>query len=54
MYGILLPHACARENEKRNVTKKPLGYPQAVFTIEHSTKKLAEMKSPATKRVNAL
>jgi hypothetical protein len=22
MYGILPPHACARENEKRNVTKK--------------------------------
>ena len=54
MYGILPPHAGARENGNRNVTKKPLEYPQAVFTIGHSTKELAEMKSPATKRVNAL
>jgi hypothetical protein len=42
MYGILLPHACARENGKRNVTKKALEHPQAVFTIGHSTRELAE------------
>ena len=42
MYGILLPHAGARENGNRNVTKKALEHQQAVFTIGRSTRELAE------------